>query len=589
MKKLGLLILCALLGTGAVSASSDEQTPAPALPEGAIHHFDFSGDLCDRITGQPMYISSYSKYGKPKTISRSRLVPDSVQYVDSPEGERTAIRILPMEFIGKLNWADCPQMTVSMLLRFDTEDNKGHNNWISWLETIYYDASGERINHPELKREHRPRKFEGEYHTNGNIDATQNDEGIKLPKDEWIRFTIAVDESAGVRKIYIQDRVETSECELPQDSTLHTNRVGLFQESLPGRIKGSVADVAVYNRMLTDEEVAQIHGVAAFDDFTVFDAYRPLFTLVFVLTVIPVFFCIRRPWKIKRLDTTPTSRGSNDSQALDAINQAIGIWFRNTEEQGLVSCSDTDRLTFRYPRGRVIPKIRKRILRARELQPADPEIIRRINLVIDNYNEAIDYRFNGSALYVVVVFASLFFQEAFQGTRTIFTSHDITLWGSIVNTFAKHWPFMLLLVPYVAFSMGWSLIGNFEKQIEMDSEGISLRKKKSLGSKIAEAASSGAGILKVILSVAGVFLLWCGKTIMWGIRNSTEVVKHFRNGVHVATTTGVNVAMFAAGFLFVAIVIAVIYFILTYAAILVMLSPLAVIPYKIIRNYLLHR
>lgn len=589
MKKLGLLILCALLGTGAVSASSDEQTPAPALPEGAIHHFDFSGDLCDRITGQPMYISSYSKYGKPKTISRSRLVPDSVQYVDSPEGERTAIRILPMEFIGKLNWADCPQMTVSMLLRFDTEDNKGHNNWISWLETIYYDASGERINHPELKREHRPRKFEGEYHTNGNIDATQNDEGIKLPKDEWIRFTIAVDESAGVRKIYIQDRVETSECELPQDSTLHTNRVGLFQESLPGRIKGSVADVAVYNRMLTDEEVAQIHGVAAFDDFTVFDAYRPLFTLVFVLTVIPVFFCIRRPRKIRRLDTPPTSRGGNDDQALEAVNQAIGIWFQNTGEQNLVNCSETDRLTFRYPRGRVIPKIRKRLLRARDLQPADPEIIRRINVVIDNYNEAIDYRFNGSMIYIVVFFAALFFQEAFQGTRTIFTSHDITLWGSIVNTFAKHWPFMLLLVPYVAFSMGWSLIGHFNKEIELASSGIALRKKRSLGSKIREAASSGAGILKVILSVAGVFLLWCGKTIMWGIRNSTEVVKHFRNGVHVATTTGVNVAMFAAGFLFVAIVIAVIYFILTYAAILVMLSPLAVIPYKIIRNYLLHR
>ena len=536
-----------------------------------------------------MYISSYSKYGKPKTISRSRLVPDSVQYVDSPEGERTAIRILPMEFIGKLNWADCPQMTDSMLLRFDTEDNKGHNNWISWLETIYYDASGERINHPELKREHRPRKFEGEYHTNGNIDATQNDEGIKLPKDEWIRFTIAVDESAGVRKIYIQDRVETSECELPQDSTLHTNRVGLFQESLPGRIKGSVADVAVYNRMLTDEEVAQIHGVAAFDDFNVFDAYRPLFTLVFVLTVIPVFFCIRRPRKIRRLDTPPTSRGGNDDQALEAVNQAIGIWFQNTGEQNLVNCSETDRLTFRYPRGRVIPKIRKRLLRARDLQPADPEIIRRINVVIDNYNEAIDYRFNGSMIYIVVFFAALFFQEAFQGTRTIFTSHDITLWGSIVNTFAKHWPFMLLLVPYVAFSMGWSLIGHFNKEIELESSGIALRKKRSLGSKIREAASSGAGILKVILSVAGVFLLWCGKTIMWGIRNSTEVVKHFRNGVHVATTTGVNVAMFAAGFLFVAIVIAVIYFILTYAAILVMLSPLAVIPYKIIRNYLLHR
>ena len=151
---------------------------------------------------------------------------------------------------------------------------------------------------------------------------------------------------------------------------------------------------------------------------------------------------------------------------------------------------------------------------------------------------------------------------------------------------------MLLLIPYAAFSMGWRLIGRFEEEIKpvgSDSEAASGRRGASFRAQVREVANSGAGIAKVIFSVLWLFVVWCGKTIMWGIQNSGEVIRHYRNGVHVSTTSGVNPAMFFAGFLVVAIVIAVIYFLLTYLSIVVMLSPLAVIPYKLVRNYILHR
>ena len=601
MKKSGLFLLCVLSCRVSYAETGTPEAAAPAstLPAGAIHHFDFSGDLRDRVTGQPLYISRYTKPYRPERIATDRLVPDSVEFIDTDEGTGTAIRILPLEFAGKLNWVDCPQMTVSMLLRFDGKDfEEKKNNWISWLETTYYDASGQRVNHPREKRDYRTRKIEGEYHTNGVIDATQDDEGLKIPKDEWVRFTVSVDESARTRTIYVQDQFVEVACKQRLDSTLHTGRVGLFQESLPGRIKGYVSDVVIYDRVLSAEEVAQLHGIAEFKKFTLLDAYRPLILLVVVLTVIPVAFWFWKPFRLKRLEAAAASggsggsNGSNDAQALQAIDRAIDTWMHCTEEQWINSSCETDKLYLRYPRSVKIPKIRKKIMQAVACRPSDPEVVRRINRVIDSFNDAVSYRFNGSILYILVVLFSLFFQEAFQGTRTIFTSEDLTFWGALGATFVKYWPFMLLLIPYAAFSMGWRLIGRFEEEIKpvgSDSEAASGRRGASFRAQVREVANSGAGIAKVIFSVLWLFVVWCGKTIMWGIQNSGEVIRHYRNGVHVSTTSGVNPAMFFAGFLVVAIVIAVIYFLLTYLSIVVMLSPLAVIPYKLVRNYILHR
>lgn len=593
MKKFAILFLAAVAGLNLSFAASDEASSgsaaiAPSLPAGAIHHFDFSGDLRDRVTGQPLYISRYTQPSRPDRVAADRLVPDSVQFVDTDEGARTAIRILPLEFAGKLNWVDCPQMTVSMVLRFDEKDfQEKKNNWISWLETIYYDASGQRVNHPREKRDYRTRKIDGEYHTNGIIDATQDDEGLKIPKDEWVRFTVSVDESARRRTVYVQDRFVEVACKQRLDSTLHTGRVGLFQESLPGRIKGYVSDVVIYDRVLSPEEVAQLHGIAEFKKFTVLDAYRPLILLVVVLTIIPVAFWFWKPFRLKRLEAAPAADGSNDARALQAIDRAIDTWMHCTEEQWINSSCATDQLYLRYPRSLKIPKIRKKIVQAMQFAPSDPEVVRRINRVVDSFNDAVSYRFNGSILYIFVVLFSLFFQEAFQGTRTIFTSEDLTFWGALTDTFVKYWPFMLLLIPYVAFSMGWRLIGHFEEEIKSDDS--SGRKGASFRSQAREVVNSGAGIVKIGLSVMWLFLVWCGKTILWGIQNSGEVIRHYRNGVHVSTTTGVNPAMFFGGLLVVAIVIAVIYFLLTYLSIVVMLSPLVVIPYKLVRNYILHR
>lgn len=591
MKKFYLLLLSLALFAGAAQATpetSDEQTTTPAQPTGAIHHFDFSGDLRDRVTGQPLYISKTMKFGRPDAIGRYRLVPDSVQFIDTDEGERTAIRIRPMEFAAKLNWVDCPKLTLSMLLRFDEKDfQDGNRNWISWLETIKFDAAGKRVERPEELRDLRMRKLDGEYHSDGKIDASPNDDGLEIPKDEWVRLTIVIDEAAQSRTIYMNDRVTYETCDMPIDSMDHANRVGLFHEMMPDAIKGYVSDVKIYDRALTAEEVAQLHGVAEFDEYDLFEAFRPLFTLVFVLTVIPVALWLRKPWRLSHTAPQAGSRSSNNAMALDEIDQAIGIWFRSVgNDEAPVHYANSD-LTFRYPRAMKLISIRKHLKRAIELQPSDPEIVERINRVIDAHNAAISYHFNGSILYILVFLFSLFFQEAFQGTRTIFTSDDLTFTGAVADTFAKYWQLMLLMIPYIAVSMGWRLIGQYGETIE-DTDPAQ-RMRRSFKQRAVDTISSGAGFLKISLSLLGIFLAWCWSTIMWGIRNSGEVIKHIRNGVVVSTSSGVNPAMFFGGFLVVAIVIAIIYFIITYATIVVMISPLAVIPYKLLRNYILHR
>lgn len=593
MKKFIPLLLSLALGTALASAAPDTaETPdaeatVSAQPAGAIHHFDFSGDLRDRVTGQPLYISKTMKFGRPDAIGRYRLVPDSVQFIDTEEGERTAIRIRPMEFAAKLNWVDCPKLTLSMLLRFDEKDfQDGNRNWISWLETIRFDAAGKRVERPEELRDLRMRKLDGEYHSNGKIDASPNDDGLEIPKDEWVHLTIVTDEAAGSRTIYVNDRFTQESCSMPVDSMDHANRVGLFHEMMPDAIKGYVSDIKIYDRALTSEEVAQLHGVAEFEEFDVFDAFRPLFILVFVLTLIPVAFWVRKPWRLNRIGARTALRG-NDAMALDEIDQAIGIWFRSVgNDESPVHYANSD-LTFRYPRAMKLISIRKHLKRAIELHPSDPEIVERINRVIDAHNAAISYHFNGSILYILVFFFSLFFQEAFQGTRTIFTSDDLTFTGAVADTFANYWQLMLLMIPYIAVSMGWRLIGQYGEMIE-DTDPAQ-RMRRSFRQRAVDTISSGAGFLKISLSLVGIFLAWSWSTIMWGIRNSGEIVKHFRNGVHVATSHTVNPAIFFGGFLVVAIVIAIVYFVITYATIFVMLSPLVAIPYKLLRNYILHR
>lgn len=566
--------------------ASGEKTVFDYPQDGLIHHFDFSGDLCDRVTGQNLYISVRDRNSYFRKQSRILLVSDSVQFVDTSEGESTAIKILPMEFVANLNWVDCPKLTVSMLLRFDGKDfTDKTNNTISWFETIYFNRYGEKELNPETKREYKLRKIAGEYHTDGKIESTGSEEGLVFPKDEWVRFTVVLDESAGIRIVYMNNLYRKEECLLPLDSMTHSNRVGIFHESVHCLIKGYISDLKIYDRALAEVEVARIHGVDSFEEYDIMDAYLPLFILIVVLTIIPLVLVFRKPWKLQRIDPSIVYVGDNNMAELE-INEAINIWYSSSMTRNHL-CSNSE-LHFCYPRAIKIPLIRKHIKNAINNQPSDKYIIERINIVVDAFNNSIKYRFNGSILYIIIVLASMFFQEAFQGTRTIFTSDDMTFWGAIVNTFANHWKIMLLLIPYIAFSMGWSLIGNFGKDINEEKSKVSIITNSSLREKLSIAVHSGSGFLNIVFSVVKITFGWMFSTIMWGIRNSKEKIIHKRNGTVVETSEGVNPAMFFGGFLVVAIILAVVYFIITFLAVFISFSPLIVIPYKMIRNYILH-
>lgn len=579
MKKLAFLLFFAAILSSTVDAHSDAEN-TPVLPAGAIHHFDFSGDLRDRVTGRPLYITKYRPTDKKQTIGRNRLVPDSVQFIDTDEGPRTAIRIRPVEFDAKLNWADRPKLTVSLLLRFDEKDFDGkHRGWISWLEALKFDDKG-------TKQSCDLREIQGEYHTSDIIDASPLDDGLHLPKDEWVRLTIAVDESAETRTVYMNDRVSYEKCYPPRDSTVHANRAGLFHESSVSTIKGYVSDVAIYDRILTAEEVAQLHGVEEFDEYRIVEAYYPLLLVLMILTAIPLYFLIRKPWRLQRIEEGLSAHGDNVT-AHKELEEALTIWWRNVKEKEDSDELPADELLFRYPRGLKIFPIRKHLKRAIEVRPSDTALVRRINRTVDAYNAAISYRFNGSVPYILVFFFSLFFQEAFQGTRTIFTSSDITLRSVIAVTFREYGFFMPMMIPYIACSMGWALIGRYRNPIEETNAPDAAR--PSVKQRMRNVLSSGAGFAKTALALVGIFLSGCYATIMEGIRNSATIVKYIRHGVVVSTSAGTDMVTFLSGFIVVFIIIAVVYFLITYATILVILSPIAVIPYKMIRNYLLHR
>lgn len=587
MKRL-LLFLLIVMSAGVtmeVIGANSENLPKP------IYHFDFSGDLCDRVTGQSMYISLLSTPKREWEKSMIRMIPDSVTFVDTDEGEKTAIKIRPMEFDAKLNVVDCPKLTVSMLVRFDEDGMEDKNNRIYWFRTLKYDKGSDPMFNEQAKREYRTRGIIGEYHTDGRIEPTGDDVGFTFPMDEWVWMTVVLDEESRSRIVYLKDRFTREECNMPLDSTAHTGRVGLFHESMHCLISGYVSEIKIYDRALAEDEIAVLHGVDSFDEFDFFDAYLPFFTLIIILSIIPLTLMFLKPWRIKRIETDKVEHGyGDDNLARNEIDSAIEIWYKSTQASNPY-CSN-ERLNFQYPRSIRIPFIRRHIINAIKAKPSDHETIERINLTVDAFNASIKYRFNGSVIYIIIVFLSMFFQEAFDGTKTIFTSDDMTFWGAVCDTFEKHWKFMVLLIPYVLFSMGWSLIGRYGKDVNMTAKIRMYSGSIPLKEKIKGIAHSGAGFFSVAFSIAFSVLkavvVWIYTTIMSGIRNSREIIVYKRGGSAVRTEEGVNVVMFMSGIIVVFICLAVVYFLLTFISIFISLSVLLVIPYKIIRNYILH-
>lgn len=586
MKKIFLLLLC----TVALPFSADAQSDAgrePALPAGAIHHFDFSGDLRDRITGRPLYLSQRGQ-SDVERIGVKPLTAADVTFVDTEEGPRTAIRILPVEFAAKLNTIDCPQLTVTFLLRFDEADfRQGKYNCIDWLRVMHFDRSGARATNVKetgdarYARVYHLRTLSGSYHKDGTIDASDLANGVRIRQNEWVRLTVALDERTGERTVYMADRISHEACKPPLDSTVRANRAGLFQELAPKTIPGEVSDVAIYDRILTPEEVARLHGVEEFDEYSIIEAAYPLLSVLALLTVIPLAFCILRPWRLRRIEEGASARGDNET-AREEVDRALECWWQNVGDDASPRDIAASKLEFHYPRAWTILSVRKHLKRAIGAGPSDKHVVRRINRTVDAYNAAIRYRFNGSVVYMLTVIAATVFTV---WQSMVDTTDVITAWSLLKKTIVSHGPILLMLVPYAAFSMGWALIGRFDDPIE---EMKPDRKKPTLRARIAEKTAAGAGFGGILLLIAVAGIGWCGSVVMDGIRNSHQLVRYFHQGRTVVTSS-INPAMFMSGFVVIGIAAILIYLAVILASVAVAYSAFAVIPYKIIRNYLLHR
>ena len=591
MKRQLYPILCTAGLLSFMFAAGETPTDAPTaigkLPAGAIHHFDFSGDLRDRVTGRPLYVTQRGK-SDVERIGVKPLTAADVTFVDTDEGPRTAIRILPVEFAGKLNTIDAPQLTATFLLRFDEADfRQGKYNYIDWLRVMHFDSSGARATNAKecgdtrYTRVHHLRTLSGSYHKDGTIDASSLANGLRIRQNEWVRLTVALDETTGTRTVYMADRISHETCTPPLDSTVHANRAGLFQELAPKAIVGEVSDVAIYDRILTEEEVARLHGVDSFDEYSIIEAAYPLLSILALLTVIPLTLCIWRPWRLRRIEEGLSARGDN-ATAREEVDCALDSWWRNIGETASPRTIAASKLEFRYPRAGAILPIRKHLKRAIEVRPSDANVVRRINRTVDAYNAAIRYRFNGSIIYLFVVVAATLFTV---WQNMIDTTDTITVWGLFRKTIATHGPILLMLVPYAAFSMGWALIGRFDDPIEELKPG---RTKPTLRARIAEKAAAGAGFGAILLTIVVAGIGWCGAVVMDGIRHSGQLVRYVYQG-HSTVTSSINPAMFMSGFVVIGIAAIGIYLAIILASVAVAYSAIAVIPYKIIRNYILHR
>lgn len=584
MKKSLLVLLCILAGPTAASAATDSLR---TLPAGAIHHFDFSGDLCDRVTGRPLYVTQRGK-SDVERIGVKPLTAADVTFVDTDEGPRTAIRILPMEFAARLNCIDAPQLTVTFLLRFDAADfQQGKYNYIDWLRVMHFDRSGARATNAKecddarFARVYRLRTLSGAYHKDGTIDASMLANGVRIRQNEWVRLTVALDETAGTRTVYMADRISHETCTPPLDSTVHANRAGLFQELAPKAIAGAVSDVAIYDRILTEEEVARLHGVDTFDRYHIIEAAYPLLSLLALLTVIPLAFCIWRPWRLSRIGESPAAGGDNET-AREEVDRALESWWESVGEPASPRTIAASRLSFLYPRARAILSVRRHLKRAMAARPSDAAIVRRIDRTVDAYNAAIRYRFNGSVIYILVVIAATLFTV---WQSMVGTTDSPTAGSLLAKTIASHGPILLMLVPYIACSMGWALIGRFDKPIEELQPDCA---KPTLRARLAEKAAAGAGIGGLLLTVIVAGIGWCGAVIMDGIRSSNQLVRYVYQGRTVVTSS-INPALFMSGFVVIGIAAIGIYLAIILASTALTYSALAVIPYKLIRNYLLHR
>lgn len=567
---------------------------------GLVLHYDFNGNVRDKVQG--VYLKSVSTGYHEQS---KQLTKDDVSFVESPDGEQGAMKILTADIPFNFSPDKYPDLTVVMKVKIDNEQDAG-NPMFFLCET-----DDKQVFAPLRKL-----KADKGFHLKEEVmtdttafrlvyigTGTEIVKTASIPKESW--ETVLVSFSAKDSSVTLACRGKKWVTK-PRYDYYHGayTSMRLFPETGNGkwyswligdsfdRINGAVDDLRIYNRVLTDEEISGIFGEEVVTvegtggSFINSEAFAIGAVVVYVLMILyALYLLIFRPGKLKEItpgsiakekqNNKSLSEEKRDEHAMQCYEQVLKKWGYTPEKD------NEEQMELRYSKsGLEAFSIRKLLLKSLSYGSSNPEIVEKQNRLIGAYNNMTERKFNGSSFYIVLVviclyFISIKFGEAWHADSSVLVN--------ILMLPVRQWPVTLGLLVYVLFSFGPSY---------MDFKGgtLRVRKIKRLHRTESEQTDSDSGAKA---TVGGALLVTAILGGIWhfitevfrAVPNSMSyVLKNVRSGAVV----GGGSVFTGGGLIMIAITLALLWFLVIIAGAIIMLSPLVIGPYKFVRNYILY-
>ena len=565
---------------------------------GLILHYDFNGNVRDKVQG--VYLKSvssgYHEQGK-------QLTKDDVSFIESPDGEQGAIKMLTADIPLNLSPDKYPELTVVMRVWIDEKQDAGNPMF------FLCQTDDKQVFSPlrKLKADKRFRLTEAVPTDTAAIrlfDIGTGTEKVKtaaIPKESW--ETVLVSFSAKDSSVTFVCGGEKLTIK-PNDDYYHGayTAMRLFPKTGNGswygwligdsfdRMNGAVDDLRIYNRLLTDEEISGVFGrdivtvEQGVGNFFTSEAFTYTVIVVFVfMFVYALFVLIMHPRRLKKitLDSIAREKQNNKSLsederndlALEAYEQTLKKWgYEADKENG-------DEICLHYVKSGMEAKgIRDSLLKSISYGSSDAEVMEKQNLLIRAYNRMMDRSFNGSPFYIVLIVICLYFMAFKYGDAW---NEDSSFLMNVLMAPVHMWPVVLGLLIYVLYSFGPHFMEYKGGEMKVSKPGRALGERPENSTSGAVVATAGA----LTLASVGMGILHFFGEVLKAVPNSMNyVMKNVRTGATVSTGS-----LFTVGGIFMLVAtIFVLWFLVVILSVVVIVSPFVLAPYKFVRNYVLY-
>lgn len=473
MKKYGIFLsICFLLCYTPVINAKPDKVDYPE--NGLVHHFEFNGNLKDKITGRnlvPMLPEPYSDR-KP-------------EYVKDDDGNESGIKTFPMLLRGNYSLEKYPEISVVIRFRQDKEYDSDFSfdyliagnfskNDISWYFDEHYAFCLNKNNHPYIYTE----DYKTEKTTEDGKETIKIkgiDGYLKRPElGKWNTMVFTVNRKDSTISLANNGVKVLLNNFFPPYGNKECTGIGLFKYSFNDKNdyrypEGVIDDILIYNRILTDEETCALQGVKSIEyrnpELTLMENIEDSLFMLFVLLICPILsliFCIFRPKQLPEVklddmnapipDISSPIDNASDIQALNLGYKALHLMMRRFETKSTISKPDDPDLIALIEATEVAPEripffralsIRRKLLIAQNLLDKDERVRFFISEITYVYNKAMKITFVGNIAILLIPFL-LFFLPAL----TVNVSHAFGVaWDNIG-------PILFLMFLYIACSLG---------------------------------------------------------------------------------------------------------------------------------------